>query len=117
MVALCQSLSLVHQQPGLCVNIETLATILQRTATCPLAICLTTGGQSSRIARAVLVRDGREIYTSGSGSARFTDRPGRGFHWYYWRIELEGEAPDYPGNMKVAEGNLAWSSPHRVHVR
>ncbi len=70
-----------------------------------------------RIVRAVLVRDGREIYTASSGSARFTDRPGRGFHWYYWRIELEGEAPDYPGNMKVAEGNLAWSSPHRVHVR
>ena len=70
-----------------------------------------------RIARAVLVRDGREIHTAGSGSARFTDRPGSGFHWYYWRIELEGEAPNYPGNMKVAEGNLAWSSPHRVQVR
>jgi hypothetical protein len=33
-----------------------------------------------------------------------------------WRIELEGASPDLPGNMKVAEGHLAWSSPHRVHV-
>lgn len=70
-----------------------------------------------KILRAVLVRDGREIHTAASGAARFTDRPGPGFHWYYWRVELEGEAPNYPGNMKVAEGNLAWSSPHRVQVR
>jgi hypothetical protein len=45
------------------------------------------------------------------------DRPARGYHWYYWRIELQGESPDYPANIKVAKGNLAWTSPHRVTVR
>ncbi|MCX6634365.1 MAG: hypothetical protein NT090_04640 [Acidobacteria bacterium] len=44
------------------------------------------------------------------------DRPGTGYHWYYWRIELEGQSPDYPANIKVAEGPLAWTSPHRVAV-
>jgi hypothetical protein len=47
----------------------------------------------------------------------YTDMPGAGFHWYYWRIEIEGGSPDYPGNLKVAEGHLGWSSPHRVTVK
>lgn len=73
------------------------------------------------IVRAVLVRDGAEINTvvaAGKPSleTRFRDEPPPGFHWYYWRIELEGRPPQYPGNMKVAEGHLAWSSPHRVQV-
>ena len=74
-----------------------------------------------KIVRAVLVRDGKEAYeATGDGltlDARRVDRPGEGFHWYYWRVELEGESPDYPGNIKVAEGHLAWTSPHRVTVR
>jgi hypothetical protein len=74
-----------------------------------------------RIARAVLVRDGSEIHTiPGEGplslQANFNDRPEAGFHWYYWRIEQEGSTLEYPGNMKVAEGNLVWSSPHRVQL-
>ncbi len=74
------------------------------------------------IARAVLVRDGAEIHTVAAAGRpsleiRFTDRPAPGFHWYYWRIELEGRPRQYPGNMKAAEGHLAWSSPHRVHIR
>jgi hypothetical protein len=72
------------------------------------------------IAKAVLIRDGSEIHSlrgSGTGlEAVFRDAPGAGFHWYYWRIELEGAPPGYPGNMKVAEGHLAWTSPHRVHA-
>ena len=73
------------------------------------------------IVRAVLLRDGDEIYVvDGEGNSLATghvDRVGAGFHWYYWRIELEGESPNYPGNIKVAEGHLAWTSPHRVQVR
>ena len=73
------------------------------------------------IVRAVLVRDGDEIrQVEGAGKSLrtdYTDRPGDGFHWYYWRIELEGESPDWPANIKVAEGHLAWTSPHRVTVR
>jgi hypothetical protein len=71
------------------------------------------------LARLVLLRDGAEIHVQpGAGlkqtRAAFTDRPGPGFHWYYWRVELEGDFPEYRGNAEVAEGTLAWSSPHRV---
>jgi hypothetical protein len=73
-----------------------------------------------RIRRAVLIRDGAETRVvegaSNELTASHTDRPGRGYHWYYWRVELEGESPDLPGNIKIAEGHLAWSSPHRVSV-
>ncbi len=73
------------------------------------------------VVKAVLIRDGSEIHArprrAASLSEDWTDRPGPGFHWYYWRIELEGSSPDYPANIKIAEGNLAWSSPHRVTVR
>jgi hypothetical protein len=72
------------------------------------------------IVRAVLVRDGDEIRNvDGAGKdldTAFTDHPGPGFHWYYWRVEMEGESPDWPANIKVAEGHLAWTSPHRVTV-
>jgi hypothetical protein len=73
------------------------------------------------ILRAVLIRDGDEIRSfEGAGKrleTSYTDRPGAGFHWYYWRVEMEGESPDWPANIKVAEGHLAWTSPHRVIVR
>lgn len=74
------------------------------------------------IVRATLIRDGAGIHVvNGAGRRRlraeFTDQPGPGFHWYYWRIEQEGISPDYPANMKVAEGHLGWSSPHRVTIR
>ena len=73
------------------------------------------------ILRAVLVRDGDEIHVAEirgrSIEAGFLDRPGKGFHWYYWRVEIEGESPDYPANIKVAEGHLGWTSPHRVRIR
>ena len=74
------------------------------------------------LTRAVLVRDGDEILTVPGAEAMelhktYTDTPGEGFHWYYWRIEIKGTSPDYPGNLKVAEGHLGWSSPHRVVVK
>jgi len=74
------------------------------------------------LVRAVLIRDGDEILAVPGNSAmelqkNYTDMPGAGFHWYYWRIEIEGGSPDYPGNLKVAEGHLGWSSPHRVTVK
>ena len=73
------------------------------------------------LVRAVLVKDGDEVLVvpgSGRMSLRksYTDMPSEGFHWYYWRIEIEGVSPHYPGNLKVAEGHQAWSSPHRVTV-
>ena len=73
------------------------------------------------IMRIVLVKDGDEVLTvAGEGRRAIQqthlDRPSPGLHWYYWRIEQEGSSPDYPGNLKVAEGHLAWSSPHRVSV-
>jgi len=73
------------------------------------------------IARAVLIRDGREALTvPGAGPVLehvLTDRLPPGDHWYYWRIELEGGSPDFPANLKAAEGHWAWSSPHRVRVQ
>ncbi len=74
-----------------------------------------------RIVRATLLRDGDEIHRLEAGTneleASYADQPGDGFHWYYWRIELEGESPQWPANIKAAEGHLAWTSPHRVRVR
>ncbi len=71
--------------------------------------------------KATLIRDGVRIYeVQGDGKltlyAAYSDTPGTGFHWYYWEVQQEGEWPDYPGNMKVAEGHLAWTSPHRAMV-
>ena len=57
----------------------------------------------------------RFLVVRGEGRKALTqthvDRPTDGFHWYYWRIEQEGVSPAYPGNLKVAEGHLAWVEP------
>jgi hypothetical protein len=73
------------------------------------------------VERVVLVRDGREILVQPGDGAReltktFTDKPEEGSHWYYWRVELEGEFPYYGGNVEAAEGKFAWSSPSFVTV-
>jgi len=87
----------------------------------PVQLTLKAGSPKAPIVRAVLVRDGDEVFSApGQGlslAAEYTDEPAPGFHWYYWRVELDGESPDYPGNIKVAEGHLSWTSPHRVTVR
>jgi hypothetical protein len=74
------------------------------------------------IEQATLIRDGAEVKTfEGGGNRQLsvvhndTGLPS-GAHWYYWRIAQEGTPPPYPGNVKVARGNLAWSSPHWVIV-
>ncbi|NQT15565.1 MAG: DUF3604 domain-containing protein [Planctomycetes bacterium] len=73
------------------------------------------------IVQATLIRDGEEVKTfDGDGNVRLSvehqDTLDPGVHWYYWRIAQEGASPRYPGNVKVARGHLAWSSPHWVTV-
>ena len=58
------------------------------------------------IERAVLFRDGEVVHTEpGKGrkslAAVFVDRPGAGFHWYYWRAELAGVLPAYRGKVQA----------------
>ncbi len=72
------------------------------------------------IVTATLIRDGEEIKTfEGDGTVNLSAvhhdadlSPGT--HWYYWRIAQQGTSPNYPGNVKVARGHLAWSTPHWV---
>jgi hypothetical protein len=77
---------------------------------------------SRPIEKATLIRDGEEIKVfAGNGtknlSAVYRDAElPRGMHWYYWRIAQQGTSPRYPGNVKVARGHLAWSTPHWVRV-
>jgi len=74
------------------------------------------------IVEAVLIRDGQEVNRfAGDGSRRLRAvhrdaglTPGT--HWYYWRVAQQGTSPRYPGNVKVARGHLAWSTPHWVVV-
>lgn len=75
------------------------------------------------IRRATLVRDGVDIHViSATGDAQeknfeYVDAaPAPGTHWYYWRVEQEGSARHYGGNVAVALGNLAWSTPNWVRV-
>ena len=48
-------------------------------------------------------------------SKTLTDLP-KGDHWFYWAVEIEGNSTQYSGNISVARGHLAWSSPHFVEV-
>lgn len=41
----------------------------------------------------------------------------KGDHWFYWAVEIDGNSTQYAGNISVARGNLAWSSPHFVEVK
>ncbi|MBC8873638.1 MAG: hypothetical protein H8E44_29730 [Planctomycetes bacterium] len=74
------------------------------------------------IVSATLVGDGRELKTfSGTGQrefhAQYRTKPlDEGTHWFYWRIAQEGTSPQFPGNVCVARGHLAWCSPHWVTV-
>jgi hypothetical protein len=74
------------------------------------------------IVKATLICDGREIGSfDGNGTTRLSvvhkdQNITEGTHWYYWRISQEGESPHYPGNVAVARGHMAWSSPHWVIV-
>jgi hypothetical protein len=74
------------------------------------------------IVTATLVGDGRELKTfSGTGERELrvrhrTQRLSRGDHWFYWHIAQEGSSPQFPGNVCVARGHLAWCTPHWVTV-
>ena len=74
------------------------------------------------IVSATLIRDGREVATFEGDGAKHLSSVHRdtqlppGTHWYYWRIAQQGSSPPYPGNVKVARGHLAWSTPHWVIV-
>ncbi|MEX2581419.1 MAG: DUF3604 domain-containing protein [Verrucomicrobiales bacterium] len=74
------------------------------------------------IVSAVLVRNGEEIHRVDGEAGRelrtaheVRDLPS-GEHWFYWRVTQEGEAPPLPGNVEVAHGTLAWSTPVWVTV-
>ena len=75
------------------------------------------------ILTATLIRDGEELTTfqgDGTRQLKVTRRDTQlspGTHWYYWRVAQEGTSPRYPGNVKVARGHLAWSTPHWVIVK
>ncbi|MCB9940700.1 MAG: DUF3604 domain-containing protein [Planctomycetaceae bacterium] len=72
------------------------------------------------ITSAVLIRDGEEIHRVGLRGTQdvrveYTDEDlAPGTHWYYWRVSQDKTAPVLPGNLMVAHGHLAWSSPHWV---
>jgi len=69
-----------------------------------------------------LIRDGVEVKEfDGNGNREFAveyedSGLSKGTHWYYWRVAQERPASDLPGNVMVAHGHLAWSSPHWVVV-
>ncbi len=72
------------------------------------------------IVRATLIRDGRTLQTfDGTGATTLKvehrdEGASVGKHWYYWRVAQQGRSPQYPSNVKVARGHLAWSTPHWV---
>jgi len=74
------------------------------------------------IVSATLVGDGKDVKTfTGTGQREFhaqyrTQPLSPGTHWFYWRIVQEGSSPQFPGNVCVARGHLAWCSPHWVTV-
>jgi len=78
-----------------------------------------------RVARVELFRDGVKILSRSAGSREVTadlhDRPAPGQHFYYVQISLR-PLPRRPmrgrcGNLQVARGDLAWSSPIWVTVQ
>jgi hypothetical protein len=66
-----------------------------------------------------LIRDGevlREWTVDGEKnfSAELTDQPSPGNHFYYLRIQMEGEVlflDELPSNLQQLLGPLAWTSP------
>jgi hypothetical protein len=74
------------------------------------------------ITSATLIRNGKELKTFPSAGRRefhtsYEDSGlPQGRHWYLWRVAQQHVAPTLPGNVSVAHGHLAWSSPHWVVV-
>ncbi len=69
-----------------------------------------------------LIRNGEELKTfpvpGGCDFRASYEDSGltRGRHWYIWQVSQQRVAPALPGNVSVAHGHLAWSSPHWVAV-
>ncbi len=76
------------------------------------------------IVSAILVTNGGKRLRTYTGEGtnelklkhRVYDLP-PGDHWFYWEIHQEGRSTQYTGNISVAQGHLAWSSPHFVTVK
>ena len=89
---------------------------------CNVQITLSVTG-TKPIVKATLIRDGKEVKViDGNGTTQLSavfreEQLSPGTHWYYWRIAQQGTSPRYPGNVKVARGHLAWSTPHWVIVQ
>ncbi len=93
-----------------------------RTGAGPVRLTLAVQG-TRPLKSATLVRDGVEVKTyaapAGARSATFEHADAEvsaGTHWYYWRVEQEGSSRHYGGNVLVALGHLAWSTPNWVTV-
>ncbi len=68
----------------------------------------TNGGRTVRVVRSQGSREVRIRHVE-------TGLP-KGDHWFYWEIRQAGSSRQYTGNISVAQGGLAWSSPHFVTV-
>jgi hypothetical protein len=91
-------------------------------ATGPVRLMLRAKG-TRPIRTATLLRDGIDLAViTPAGDQRevvlehVDASPSGGVHWYYWRVEQEGSSKHYGGNVSVALGNLAWSTPNWVRV-
>ncbi len=79
-------------------------------------------GTTPVLAATLRTNGGRTVKTwKGNGSRELrvhhAERDlAKGDHWYYWEIRQEGSSRQYTGNISVAQGSLAWSSPHFVTV-
>lgn len=74
------------------------------------------------IVSAVLIQNGEEVHSIDGGpsqelkASHEIQNLSSGEHWFYWRVTQRGEAPPLPGNVEVAHGTLAWSTPVWVVV-
>ena len=89
----------------------------------PLTLTLHSIG-TKPIIKAILVTNGGKHVKSftGNGTKELKikhrlDGLAAGDHWYYWEIHQEGRSTQYTGNISVAQGHLAWSSPHFVTIK
>ena len=82
---------------------------LQAIGTCP-------------IVSAELIHNGESVKTyHGNGQRELravfqSSKLPKGKHWFYWNIAQEGSSPSFPGSSCVAQGHLAWCTPHWVTV-
>ena len=79
-------------------------------ATAPIVMVRLIGTKGKTLAR---------FEGNGESTAEFryvAEQLEEGSHWFYWAVEQEGSSKQYAGNISIARGSLAWSSPHFVEV-